>query len=279
MSKKAISVQIPIVPINSILIPKNIRHSGWERNIDELMQSIEHHGLEQPPKVRLLSEPGPNGEQYELVYGQRRLEACKRLGWTTIPVIFARTKASMKDIFVSRLVENCDREDLSPLEEAEIFRQAIDQYGLTAKELARRIGKTDGYVSQRLKLLNLPDKVKEAVQKGEISPTHARELTRITDQTVQEKLLNSAKKLPIAEFKTKVDNIDTSVRKITNRGRRSKKTNQLTRPSREKIQAAIEEVGIRQKTAEKNNDTVTAEYYKGMLRGIEWVCGFVEKLF
>lgn len=269
----------PTLPVSKIYVPPNIRRPGWEKNLDKLMYSIEKAGLKQPPGVIAYTgdKKGPNGETHELVFGQRRLEACKRLKWTTIPVVLLSSKSSGKDIFVSKLVENFEREDLSPLEEAEAFRQAISELGFTAKALAKRIGKTDGYVSQRLGLLKLPDKVRKAVQKQEITPTHARELARVTDAKQQERLLQEAKRLPLAEFKERIDALDAQDKKHTKRGRKPRKENNLVPEIKMPPSAAVAEaLGVldeKKKAAGDKNDKIGEAYLRGMIRGIGWARG------
>lgn len=270
----------PTLSISKIYVPPNIRRPGWEKNLDKLMNSIEEAGLKQPPGVVAYTgdKKGPNGETHELVFGQRRLEACKRLKWTTLPVVLLSSKASGKDVFVSKLVENFEREDLSPLEEAEAFRQAISELGFTAKELAKRIGKTDGYVSQRLGLLKMPDKVQKAVQKQEITPTHARELARVTDPKKQEKLLEEAKRLPLPEFKEKVDHLDAKDKKHTGRGRKPNKSKgelvpELRAPAASDVAEALGILDEKKKAAAERNDKTSEAYFKGMIRGIGWSRG------
>ena len=271
----------PTLAISKIYIPPNIRRPGWNnpKKLQELMRSIAEAGLKQPPGVFAYAEgkKGPKGETHELVFGQRRLEACKRLKWTTVPVVLLSSKSSSKDLFVSKLVENFEREDLSPLEEAEAFRQAISELSFTAKELAKRIGKTDGYVSQRLGLLKMPEKVQRAVQKEEITPTHARELARVTDPKKQEKLLQEAKRLPLPEFKEKVDQLDAKDKKHTGRGRKPKEKGgmvpELKAPPSAEVAAALGTLDETKKAASEKADKAGEAYFKGMIRGIGWARG------
>jgi len=290
MTHKKETMTQPTLAISKIFVPKNLRRAGWEKNIDDLTKLIEDAGLKQPPGVRAYDgKVGPKGETHELVFGFRRLEACKRLKYTTIPVTLLSAKSSSKDVFVSRLVENFGREDLSPLEEAEALKRAIEELGFTAKDLASRISKTDGYVSQRLALLKMPDSVQKAVQKGEITPTHARELGRVTNVKEQNKLLEQAKHMPMPEFKEKVE--AASSKKQTNRGRKAqaeeagkadsredgKVTTSIAR-SKGDMRKALSELDVHKKKATDSGDKLRAEFFKGMMRGIGWSGGLVKDL-
>jgi len=290
MTDKKETMTQPTLPVSKIYVPPNIRHPGWDKSLDKLVGSIKGAGLKQPPGVFAYTDgkTGPNGETHELVFGQRRLEACRRLKWTIVPVVLLSSKSSGKDLFVSKLVENFEREDLSALEEAEAFRQAISEMGFTAKELAERISKTDGYVSQRLSLLKMPDSVQKAVQKGDITPTHARELSRVTDEKEQKKLLEQAKHTPLPEFKEMVE--AASSKKQTNRGRRAKpeKAEKAVRTDgkvtagstrdRGDLKKALSELDVHKKKAADGGDKLRAEFFKGMMRGIGWAGGMVKDL-
>ena len=271
------------IAVSKILVPDNIRQEGWEKKIGRLKESIEANGLEQPIKVRIMTKPGPAGELYELVWGFRRLMACKDLGWTTITAIFESSKATNKDIFISRLVENFERADLTSLEEAMAFRKAIDVLGITAKELADRIGQTSGFVSQRLGMLKLPEPVQEAVQSGKITATHARELGRVNDEKTQLKLLKSAedKDLSATELKEKVDALDEKEKKSTNRGRKAAPADakEKKEPGKKEILEAMHSLDEKKKVAAQEKDTTKETFYKGMIRGIGWARGMVKNLY
>lgn len=284
----------PTLAINKILVPKNLRKDGWEKKIDELVKLIEENGLLQPPGVRLLATIGPSGETHELAFGFRRLEACKKLGWTTVPVTLRGSKTTGKDTFSARLTENFGREDLSALEEAEAFKHAIDTLGFTAKDLAGRIGKTDGYISQRLSLLKMSEPVKKAVQSGQITPTHARELARVTDEKEQKKFLELAKNMTLPEFKAEVE--AASSKKVSNRGRQTKpvkaeppakseKTEKIAkipidmgRPKLE-LRKALADLDVTKKKAIEAGDKLKVEFFKGMMRGVGWAGGMVKDLY
>ncbi|MBI2184506.1 MAG: ParB/RepB/Spo0J family partition protein [Thaumarchaeota archaeon] len=146
--------------------------------IDELAQSIETHGLLQPIVVRII----PDG--FEIVAGHRRFEACKLLHWRKIPCYVS--ELTEKEAFEASLVENIQRGALNPLEEAEAYRKFVDDYGWGGvSDLAKRIGKSEEYVSHRILLLSLPEEVKERLIRNEISPSVTRELLSLDKETDQ----------------------------------------------------------------------------------------------
>ena len=151
-----------------------------ETKLIELAESIKQHGIVQPLVVR------KRADLYELVVGQRRLQAAKMIGLEKVPVV---TK-HLEDIEMVQvaLIENLQREELNPIEEAESFKRLIDEFGMTQDELAKALGMSRPSITNTLRLLNLSPKVQEIVSRGTISMGHARALLSIKDLKVQEKL-------------------------------------------------------------------------------------------
>lgn len=143
-----------------------------------LADSIRHHGLLQPLVVRR------DGAGYELIAGERRWRAAKRAGLTEVAVVF-READDDADRLQLALIENVQREALAPLEEAEAYRQLVEVYGLTQDEVARRVGKSRPAVANALRLLGLPDPVKEQLARGELSPGHARAVLQLDGAEAQ----------------------------------------------------------------------------------------------
>lgn len=141
-------------------------------DIKELANSIQRHGLLQPLVVR------PLDKGLEIVAGHRRYMACRSLRWRYVP---CRIKdLSDKEAFEIQLVENLQRNSLDPVEEAEAFSKYVLEYGWGGvTELARRIGKSEEYVSHRLQLLKLPDELKEEISRHRLSVSHAMELSTL----------------------------------------------------------------------------------------------------
>ncbi|MCS6767718.1 MAG: ParB/RepB/Spo0J family partition protein [Candidatus Nitrosocaldus sp.] len=163
----------------------SIRHSTELEisKIRELASSIQQHGLLQPILVR------PVEDELEVVAGHRRLQACKSLRWRTIPCIIK--ELNDKEAYEIQLVENIQRQTLDPIEEAEAFSKYVMEYGWGGvTELARRIGKSEEYVSHRIQLLRLPESIKQEINMGRLSVSHALELVNLSP-SVQEKMVNA----------------------------------------------------------------------------------------
>ena len=143
------------------------RRSFNPETIAEMAASIEKQGLIQPVVV---NDRGDG--TYELISGERRLRAVKQLGWKDIPAIIK--KVDQEQILEMTLVENLQREDLNPIEEAEAFHRLIDEHGYSQAEVATRVGRDRSTISNSLRLLNLPADVKGMVLDGEITEGHAR---------------------------------------------------------------------------------------------------------
>jgi ParB family transcriptional regulator, chromosome partitioning protein len=151
-------------------------------DLAELESSLKVHGLLQPVVVR----KAPGGDGYELIAGERRFRAASRLGWTDIPAIIRQVDDS--ELLTLALIENLQRSDLDPVEEAEGYRKLIDDFGLTQQEVAEAIGKDRSTVANILRLLNLPVSVRKLLQEGALSVGHARALLGMSDQRAMAEL-------------------------------------------------------------------------------------------
>ena len=147
-----------------------------EAELDALAQSIREKGVLQPLLVRPLT-----GEEadFELVAGERRWRAAQRVGLHEVPVI-VRPMADSEALEIA-LVENLQREDLSPLEEAEAYSRLIDEFGRTQASLAEALGKSRSHVANTVRLLSLPAPVRRRLEEGELSAGHARALLAAAD--------------------------------------------------------------------------------------------------
>jgi len=144
----------------------------------ELAESIRELGVIQPVVVR----PEAGGG-YELIAGERRWRACKSLGYKTIPAV-VKDYRDLEATAVS-LIENIQREDLNPLEEALAYHQLMEDFQLTQEEVSGRVGKSRPFVANMVRLLGLPDEVKEMLAAGQLSAGHARALLAIEDAKKQ----------------------------------------------------------------------------------------------
>lgn len=142
--------------------------------LQELADSIREHGLIQPLIVTAAFPDQVAGVQYQLIAGERRWAAAQLAGLTTVPVIVK--EATPQQMLELALVENIQRADLNPLEEATAYQQLIDEFGLTQEEVATRVGKSRVAVTNVVRLLRLPGKVKAALLDGQITEGHARAL-------------------------------------------------------------------------------------------------------
>lgn len=140
-----------------------------EAALSELAASIAQHGVLQP----LLVRPLPNGT-YQLVAGERRWRASRMAGLSEVPVIIR--EMTDRETAEIALIENLQRQDLNPLEEAEGYRTLMDRYGLTQEEIAKAVNKSRPAVANALRLLQLPDDIVQLVQSGALSAGHARAL-------------------------------------------------------------------------------------------------------
>ncbi len=152
------------------------RETFDEEAIADLAASIAQKGVLQPLIVTPL-EPG----RYELVSGERRLRAAQRVGLATVPAIVR--KVEDRELLEIALIENLQREDLDPIEEASGYRQLIDDFGLSQGDLATEVGKSRPAVANALRLLDLPDSVQSMVRGGTLTAGHARALLGLADAT------------------------------------------------------------------------------------------------
>jgi ParB family chromosome partitioning protein len=167
------------VPVSAITPnPMQPRTTLAEDTLAELSSSIEEHGLIQP---LIVTQQGP--DRYQLIAGERRWQAARMAGLATVPVIVK--EATSQQILELALVENIQRADLNPLEEASAFRQLVEEFGLTQEQVAAKVGKSRVTITNTLRLLRLPDKVKQALAGGAIRQGHARALLALATPEAQ----------------------------------------------------------------------------------------------
>ena len=151
--------------------PFQPRRSMDQGALQELADSIRARGILQPLLVR--PHPGADG-RFEIIAGERRWRAAAQAGLHEVPVLVRALDNS--DAMAAALVENLQRQDLNPLEEAEGYQQLLDEFGLTQETLAQAVGKSRSHIANMLRLLNLPPAIKQAVLAGDVTAGHARAL-------------------------------------------------------------------------------------------------------
>ena len=196
-----------IMKFLNLKIDKIVTNSNQPRKyfdngkMSELKDSIKNSGLLQPITVRKIS----NGK-YEIVAGERRYRACRELGMESIPVIEMNVGDARG--YELSVLENIQRENLNPIEEAESYLMLMEVYGYTQEKLSEKLGNTRSSVSNKMRILKLPASVKEMVKKGEISYGHARTLLSLSDEKkieeVAKEIINKGYSVRETERRVKV---------------------------------------------------------------------------
>ncbi|MFC4012902.1 ParB/RepB/Spo0J family partition protein [Nonomuraea purpurea] len=161
--------------------PRQPREVFDEERLEELAASIREVGLLQPIVVRSVG-----GGQYELIMGERRWRACQRVGLDPVPAIVRNTQDT--DLLRDALIENLQREQLNPLEEAAAYQQLLDDFQATHDQLAKSVGRSRSHITNTLRLLNLPPEVQLTVAAGVISAGHGRALLGLSSPEEQVQL-------------------------------------------------------------------------------------------
>lgn len=199
--------------------PLQVRNLIKSESLVDLVESIKEHGVLEP----LVVAKTPAG--YQIIAGERRWRAAKIVGLRSVPVVVKETDT--RGMLELALVENVQREDLNPIERAQGFQRLIDDYQIAVTEIAKRIGKSPAYVSNTIRLLGLPDAIKDGLISGEITEGHARAIAGLGEV----KLMVEAYKKILAE--------GSSVRKTEDMVRRIKEEKEIpVRKAAERIQTS-----------------------------------------
>ena len=214
------------VPIENISAnPRQPRSNFDEEGIKELSTSIKNHGIIQPIIVTL--DPSQS-DRYILVAGERRLIAAQKAGLQSIPIIIR--EVTDRERLEIALIENLQRSDLNPLEEAEAYRQLIEDFNLTHEEIAMRVAKSRAEVTNTLRLLGLAPRVQDALIEGSISKGHARAIVSLPNWQAQSAVLRS-----VIEKDLNVRQTEELVKRIS-----GQKTTPRLKPERAPEIAALE---------------------------------------
>jgi ParB family chromosome partitioning protein len=201
-SSNEILVSIPIDKI--VPNPYQPRVEFDSKTLDELKHSILNNGLIQPITVRRGSEGN-----YELISGERRLRACREIGYKTIPAYIFQvdTKEAMLAL---ALIENIQRDKLNAIEVAHAYKRLIDECNLSQEDVSEKVGKDRSTITNSLRLLKLPQEIQQSLIKDEITAGHARALINLYDENLQLQILQKIKKNNLS-----VRKVEQVVRKIS----------------------------------------------------------------
>ena len=184
------------IPINRIAPnPYQPRKEFVTSALEELSESIKEYGILQPINVRRLGD-----NWYELISGERRLRASKLAGIDNIPAVVLEVVE--QDSAVLAMIENLQREDLNFIEEAEGYYNLINDHGLTQEVLAKKVGKKQSTIANKLRLLKLPVNIKAALLENNLTERHARALLKLPDEVIQNKALTTVIKKNLNVKKT-----------------------------------------------------------------------------
>ena len=173
------------VPLSALSAnPQQPRRHFASQPLEELAESIKSQGVLQPILVRPLT--GETPPRYEIVAGERRWRAAQKAGLVEVPVVVR--ELSDQETLVIALVENLQREDLNPMEEARGFAQLKEEFGLSQEDLAQRVNKSRSAIANSMRLLGLPEAAREDLAQGRFSAGHARALLTVSDPEAQEVL-------------------------------------------------------------------------------------------
>ncbi len=236
---------------NVVPAKKQPRQRVDQKELEELAGSIKEKGFIQPIVVRKIE-----GDKYEVVAGERRYLAAKLLRLKDIPTIVK--DVSEQDAFILAIVENLQRKDLNPIEEAQAFSRLIAEFSYTLSDIAKFVSKDKTTVVNAVRLLKLPEKMQEALRKGLLSRTQARTILGVEKNSEQEKLFNQILKGDLS-----VRDIEKKARHISGK---KKKIDPFVEEIEEKLQKAL---GTKVKIYNKKNNCgkLVVEYYD--LRDLE----------
>lgn len=235
--------------------PDQPRTQFDDEKLNELAQSIKHHGIVQPILLK------KQGERYKIVAGERRFRAAKMAGLNEIPALVK--DLSEREIHEIALIENLQRVDLNPIEEAVAIRELMRDYTITQEEIASRLGKSRSAIANTLRLLNLPDDVVEMVKRGELSQGHARALCGLDDEKLISELAGFIIKNDLTVRETELlvkKNREESSEETTNK--KEKASIKLSNEMRQAQDKLAERFGTKVKfKGDEDKGKIVIEYY------------------
>ncbi len=178
------SIQVVHLPLEKIIInPEQPRKIFREEELEELSQSILDYGVLQPILVRVTE-----GGMYSIIAGERRFRASQLAGLTSIPAIIRNLEE--EEAALIALVENVQRENLNFIEEARAYKKLMDEFHLTQSEIAMKVGKQQSTISNKIRILSLPEDIQDVLTANKLTERHARALLRISGEIDRKKIIN-----------------------------------------------------------------------------------------
>jgi len=218
------------IPIEKLKASKyQPREEFNQESLADLTASIKEKGFIQPILVRL------KDNEYELIAGERRLRAAKKLGYKEIPAIIK--EASDLDSLELSIIENVQREDLNPIDQAKAYKRLQEEFNMTQEKVADTIGKDRATVANILRLLNLPAKIQEYVSRGTISMGHARAILSLDKESEQMRLCTKVLKDDLS-----VRDTESYAKKIVGKGLKSPSTKTIDDPNLNSLEQELREI-------------------------------------
>lgn len=188
--------------------PNQPRKDFNEEQLRDLAASIREFGILQPLVVTKIEKEVPSGTavEYQLIAGERRLMAAKLAGLPRVPVIVRKVANNQEGLELA-IIENLQRQNLSPIETARAFARLQDEFRLTQREIATQLGKSREVIANTLRLLDLPSHIQDAISRGDISESHGRLLLTVEESALQEKLFKDLveNRFTVRELRDRVD--------------------------------------------------------------------------
>lgn len=297
-----------LVAFSDVFVPEDFNSRKTMGALDELAYSLDQQGLIQPLVVREggPSKKDPNKRGFFLVAGERRYRAIELLrNADYVPVIDGKKmprktspsswnqvevkliKGDLERQITVNLLENAQREDVPPIEQAQSMKHAMDTLGWSQSELAKRMGKSEPWVSQRLKLLKqATPELQKAVQTGKLKSTHGREIASLPAahqkdvlDHIEEKEKKTGKKVTAAEVKDEVDRRKTAIKRKDNpdydkeRVKAAREAYEGIEMSIKPKQALLEQLAVFMEKAERAKSSESKQVIKGQIAVVEWVLG------
>ncbi|MFO8037738.1 MAG: ParB/RepB/Spo0J family partition protein [Anaerolineales bacterium] len=243
------------IPIDAISTNPHQPRRGFNHDeLRELATSIQEHGIIQP---LVLLKSQEEDKKFSLIAGERRLKAAKMAGLETVPAILR--EVTNRDQLIVALIENVQRSDLNPLEEASAYQKLSRVFDLSHEEIGQRVGKSRTTITNTLRLLDLPDIVQQALRNGQISTGHARALLSLQNTKSQAAALQT-----ILTKNLNVRQTESLVKKLQGKKQETKRERETQSPEVLDIQERLQSflgTKVRVKQNKSGNGTITIHFY------------------